>query len=51
MSTLAKKLNAALNLTSKLAVVSGGSQGIGAGVAMRFAEVSFLQEMMAFECT
>ena len=40
MSTLAKKLNAGLNLSSKLAVVAGGSQGIGAGIAVRLAEVS-----------
>ena len=32
-------MNATLDLTSKLAVVAGGSQGIGAGVAVRLAQV------------
>ena len=39
MSTFAKRMNATLDLTSKLAVVAGGSQGIGAGVAVRLAQV------------
>ncbi|KAL7009165.1 hypothetical protein EMMF5_001363 [Cystobasidiomycetes sp. EMM_F5] len=38
MSSLARRLNANLDLTSKLAVLVGGSQGIGAGVAVRFAQ-------------
>jgi len=38
MTTIARRLNASLDLTSKLAVVAGGSQGIGAGVAVRFAK-------------
>lgn len=37
MSTLARKANEGLDLTGKTAVISGGSQGIGAGVAVRFA--------------
>ncbi|KFY13547.1 hypothetical protein V492_03195 [Pseudogymnoascus sp. VKM F-4246] len=38
MSTQARKANASLDLTGKSAVIAGGSQGIGAGVAIRFAQ-------------
>ncbi|KFZ05779.1 hypothetical protein V501_08027 [Pseudogymnoascus sp. VKM F-4519 (FW-2642)] len=38
MSTQARKANANLDLTGKSAVIAGGSQGIGAGVAIRFAQ-------------
>ncbi|KIW05847.1 uncharacterized protein PV09_03050 [Verruconis gallopava] len=38
MSAQARKENEALDLTGKTAVVAGGSQGIGAGVAVRFAQ-------------
>lgn len=48
MSSLARRLNANLDLTSKLAVLVGGSQGIGAGVAVRFAQVS-LSRVSMFE--
>lgn len=39
MSTWARNLNAGLNLSSKLAVVAGGSRGIGRGIAIRLAKV------------
>lgn len=38
MSAQSRKANANLDLTGKLAVIAGGSQGIGAGVAIRFAK-------------
>lgn len=38
MSTQARKANTNLDLTGKSAVIAGGSQGIGAGVAIRFAQ-------------
>ena len=38
MSSLARTLNSGLNLSSKLSVVAGGSQGIGAGIAVRLAQ-------------
>jgi NAD(P)-dependent dehydrogenase (short-subunit alcohol dehydrogenase family) len=38
MSTQARKANDNLDLTGKTAVIAGGSQGIGAGVAIRFAQ-------------
>jgi len=38
MSTLARRLNANLNLNTKLSVVAGGSQGIGQGIALRLAK-------------
>ena len=38
MSTAARKANEGLSLTGKTAVITGGSQGIGAGVAIRFAQ-------------
>ncbi|KFZ18333.1 hypothetical protein V502_04146 [Pseudogymnoascus sp. VKM F-4520 (FW-2644)] len=38
MSTQARKANSNLDLTGKSAVITGGSQGIGAGVAIRFAQ-------------
>lgn len=37
MSSLARTLNTGLNLSSKISVVAGGSQGIGAGIAVRLA--------------
>lgn len=38
MTSLAQKANIGLNLTGKVAAVSGGTQGIGASVSRRFAE-------------
>jgi NAD(P)-dependent dehydrogenase (short-subunit alcohol dehydrogenase family) len=38
MSAQARKANAGLDLTGKTAVITGGSQGIGAGIAIRFAQ-------------
>jgi NAD(P)-dependent dehydrogenase (short-subunit alcohol dehydrogenase family) len=38
MSTQAHKANIGLDLTGKTAVIAGGSQGIGASVAIRFAQ-------------
>lgn len=38
MSTVARAANEGLNLSSKVAVVSGGTQGIGAAVGIRFAQ-------------
>lgn len=38
MSTQARKANVGLDLAGKTAVVAGGSQGIGAAVAIRFAQ-------------
>jgi NAD(P)-dependent dehydrogenase (short-subunit alcohol dehydrogenase family) len=38
MSTQARKANTGIDLTDKTAVIVGGSQGIGAGVAIRFAQ-------------
>jgi hypothetical protein len=38
MSTLARNANTSLDLNGKTAAVSGGTQGIGAGVAIRFAQ-------------
>jgi NAD(P)-dependent dehydrogenase (short-subunit alcohol dehydrogenase family) len=38
MSTKARKANGNIDLTLKTAVIAGGSQGIGAGVALRFAQ-------------
>ncbi|KFY23499.1 hypothetical protein V493_05828 [Pseudogymnoascus sp. VKM F-4281 (FW-2241)] len=38
MSTQARKANTSLDLTGKSAVIAGGSQGIGAGIAIRFAQ-------------
>ncbi|OBT60798.1 hypothetical protein VE03_09893 [Pseudogymnoascus sp. 23342-1-I1] len=38
MSTQARKANTNLDLTGKSVVIAGGSQGIGAGVAIRFAQ-------------
>lgn len=38
MSTLARKANANLDLSGSTAAVSGGTQGIGAGVSIRFAQ-------------
>ncbi|KFY28573.1 hypothetical protein V491_00396 [Pseudogymnoascus sp. VKM F-3775] len=38
MSSQARKANINLDLTGKTAVIAGGSQGIGAGVAIRFAQ-------------
>lgn len=42
MSSYARNLNSGLNLSSKLAVVAGGSQGIGRGIAIRLARVSIV---------
>ncbi|GAA99945.1 uncharacterized protein L969DRAFT_89284 [Mixia osmundae IAM 14324] len=39
MAAIAKATNATLNLSSKTAVVSGGTQGIGAATAIRFAQL------------
>jgi len=38
MSARARIANAGLDLTDKTAVIAGGSQGIGAGIAIRFAQ-------------
>jgi phosphoglycerate dehydrogenase-like enzyme len=38
MSTQAHKANESLDLTGKTAAIAGGSQGIGAGTAIRFAQ-------------
>jgi NAD(P)-dependent dehydrogenase (short-subunit alcohol dehydrogenase family) len=38
MSTQARKYNEGIDLINKTAVISGASQGIGAGVAIRFAQ-------------
>lgn len=38
MSSAARQANVGLDLTGKTAVITGGSQGIGAGVAIRFAQ-------------
>jgi NAD(P)-dependent dehydrogenase (short-subunit alcohol dehydrogenase family) len=38
MSTQVRKANTGFDLTDKTAVIAGGSQGIGAGVAIRFAQ-------------
>jgi NAD(P)-dependent dehydrogenase (short-subunit alcohol dehydrogenase family) len=38
MSTQARKANNGIDLTGKTVVIAGGSQGIGAGIAMRFAQ-------------
>lgn len=38
MSSQARKANTGLDLSGKTAVIAGGSQGIGAGVAIRFAQ-------------
>jgi NAD(P)-dependent dehydrogenase (short-subunit alcohol dehydrogenase family) len=38
MSTQARKANNGIDLTGKTAVIAGGSQGIGAGAAIRFAQ-------------
>jgi NAD(P)-dependent dehydrogenase (short-subunit alcohol dehydrogenase family) len=39
MSTQARKANNGIDLTGKTAVITGGSQGIGAGTAIRLAQV------------
>ncbi|KAJ2958127.1 hypothetical protein NQZ79_g6240 [Umbelopsis isabellina] len=38
MSTQARKANSGLDLTGRMVVVAGGSQGIGAGIVIRFAQ-------------
>ena len=38
MSAQARKANNGIDLTGKTAVIAGGSQGIGAGTAIRFAQ-------------
>lgn len=39
MSTQARKANDGIDLIGKTAVIAGGSQGIGAGAAIRFAQI------------
>ncbi len=38
MSSATRKANNGLDLTGKTAVIAGASQGIGAGIAIRFAQ-------------
>ncbi|KAH9824672.1 hypothetical protein DFH28DRAFT_1046721 [Melampsora americana] len=46
MSIEAKKFNETLNLKGKTAVISGGTQGIGEAVAIRFAELGISEVLI-----